>query len=129
MRTLGLGVLIAALFGCQSAFLTFAGGTLQGCEKVAESFSFAKQYKLLQLETRPMKPYSVILRVTVINDALYVDAAPGRKWHEHIRHDNRIRVKIGDSIYRARALIETDSDIVKRFISGRTIYRVVQSQD
>ena len=97
---------------------------MKGNEKVAESWRFAKQYKLLQLETRPEKPYSVFLKVTVINDILYVDAAPRRKWHQHIRQDNRVMVKSGEWGYRARALIETDSFIVGQFMTGRTIYRL-----
>ena len=124
MRQLIVGIFLSTLLSCQAAFLTFPGGPLKGNEKVAESWRFAKQYKLLQLETRPEKPYSVFLKVTVINDILYVDAAPRRKWHQHIRQDNRVRVKIGDSVYQARALIETDSFIVGQFMTGRTIYRL-----
>ena len=76
---------VLALSSCQSPLITFAGGSLQGPEEKAESFTFAAEYKLLQLETRPDNPYSVWLRVVVINTNLYIDG--GRTIQNFLKED------------------------------------------
>ena len=55
--------------------LTLAGKQLKGIEATTTNFAFAERYKLLKLEVNPEKPYSVILRCTVLDGELYVDAA------------------------------------------------------
>ena len=119
-----LGLLLLGLSGCQNPVLVFAGGSLEGEMGETDSWIFAKEYKLMQLETRPDNPYSVYLRVTVIDDDLYLDAAPRRRWHQHIQQDNRVRIKIGDFIYRARTVLVSDPAIISSFLPGRTIYRI-----
>ncbi len=118
-------LLVLTLSSCQSPFLVFAGKSLKGEERHTDSWAFARNYKLLQLETRPEKPYSVYLRVTVIGDELYIDAAESRRWHQHIKLDNRIRLKIGENVYEARAIEVEDPSIKERFLPDRKIYRVV----
>lgn len=78
----------------------------------------------MQLEVNPDAPYSVILRCVVIDDVLYVDAAPARKWGKMIQADPRVRVKLGDALYPATATAVTDESITGRFRDGRTIYRL-----
>ncbi|MEM7365803.1 MAG: hypothetical protein AAF525_17430 [Pseudomonadota bacterium] len=101
-----------------------AGGQLSGQEQDVDNFSFANQFTLLRLETRPSKPYSVNLRVTVIDGQLYVDAAPGRKWGKHLAVDPNVRIQLGRVVYAARALRVYDEDIVKNFLAGRHVYRM-----
>ena len=120
-----LMVLVLLLGGCATPFLTVPGGALRGQESEAESFEFAAEYRLLQLETRPSNPYSVYLRVIVRDGHLYIDAAQRRRWHRYIQADNRVRIKIGDNIYKAVAEKVKPLEEAAGFISGRTIYRIV----
>lgn len=117
-------VIVLLLSGCQTAFLTFPGGALQGEEMSADSFAFANEYSLLQLEVRPKNPYSIWLRVTLWDGELYIDAAEGRKWHGYLKDNPNVRIKLGDRIYKATAVIVTDRDLQKKFLEGRTIYRI-----
>ncbi len=117
-------VSILLLSACQTAFLTFPGGALKGDEAKATSFSFANEFNLLQLETRPDDPYSIWLRVTVLDGELYIDAAENRRWHLYLSENPNIRIKLGDKIYRAIANRICDGVLEEKFLTGRTIYRI-----
>ena len=125
-RLIWLQVLLLsiALSGCNTAFLTFPGRTLKGEEISADSFAFAAEFNLLQLEVRPSDPYSVWLRVIVKDQHLYIDAAKNRRWHKYLKDDPDIRIKLGDKIYPATTTIVTDQDLLGEFLQGRTIYRL-----
>lgn len=123
-RFVVLPVLWVVLSGCQGPFLTFPGGALEGPVGHTESFAFAADHRLLQLETRPDDPYSVILAVTVIEGDLYVDAAPARRWHRNLADDSHVRVRLGGTIYPATAVLVDDPAIAERFLGGRSIYRL-----
>ena len=112
------------LSGCQSPFLVFPGGELQGNNAVTDTFAFAESYQLIQLEVNPDDPYSVILRCVVISGNLYLDAAPARKWGQFIESDPRVKVKLGDDVYKATAVAVTETSITKQFFEGRRIYRL-----
>lgn len=114
-------LLCLGLTGCQTPFLLFPGKSLKGEEASAETFEFARDFTLLQLE---VDGYSVFLRSTVIERSLYIDAAPGRRWGKLLQHADQVRVKLGEKIYRAEVTVVTDSEIIDRFLSGRTIYRL-----
>ena len=112
------------LSGCNTAFLTLSGRTLKGEEISADSFAFAAEFNLLQLEVRPSDPYSVWLRVIVKNQHLYIDAANNRRWHKYLKDDPNVRIKLGDKIFPAKMTIVTDQDLLDKFLQGRTIYRL-----
>jgi hypothetical protein len=116
---------IVWVVACQSPVLIFSGGTLAGPVSDTDSFIFAAQYKLLQLEVRPEDPYSVNLRVLLHDNELYIDAAEHRRWHKYLKLNPDVRIKLGDSVYRATAVRVSDPEITKLFIRGRTIYRLV----
>ena len=78
-------VLVLVLAGCQGPFLLFPGKELSGEPEQTASFAFASEYQTLVLEVNPAAPYSVILRTTVIEGHLYIDAAKNRKWGKYIR--------------------------------------------
>lgn len=118
------GFLIAAT-ACQTPVLVFSGGLLSGPATSVDSFSFAGQYKLLRLEVRPENPYSVILRVSMHDNQLYIDAAQGRRWHDYLQDNRNVRIKLGDSIYLATAIQVDDAEITELFRRDRTIYRLV----
>jgi len=119
--------ILLILSGCQSPFLVFPGNELRGEVSHTNNFGFAKNYSLLQLETDPGVPYSVILRITVLNDQLYLDAAPGRQWHKNLQQNTAVRVKIGDTIYPAEATVVKDPAILEHFLRGRIIYQLLPS--
>ena len=110
---------------CQSPVLIFSGGALAGPVSGTDSFTFAAQYKLLQLEVRPEDPYSVILRVLMHDNQLYIDAAERRRWHKYLKLNHDVRIKLGDSVYPATAVPVSDPEITRLFIQGRIIYRLV----
>lgn len=115
---------LSLLCACQTPVLTLPGKQLKGIEATTSNFAFAARYKLLKLEVNPEKPYSVILRCTVLDGELYVDAAASRKWATLLESDRRVRVKLGNTIYGAVAKTVTDPIITGRFLEGRTIYRL-----
>ena len=118
------GFLIAAT-ACQTPVLVFSGGLLSGPTITVDSFSFAGQYELLRLEVRPENPYSVILRVSMHDDQLYIDAAENRRWHDYLQDNRNVRIKLGDSIYPATAIQVDDAEITELFRRDRTVYRLV----
>jgi hypothetical protein len=124
MKTVSLMLTLSLLCACQMPMLTLAGKQLQGIEATTTNFAFAEQYKLLKLEVNPENPYSVILRCTVLDGELYVDAAATRKWAMYLRSDRRVRVMLGGAIYNAVATTITDPEITQKFFKGRTIYRL-----
>ncbi len=117
-------LLLMMLAGCQLVPLPM--GELRGEERRVESFDFASEYRILQLETRPADPYSVNLRVTVIDGELFIDAGD-RRWHEHLQEDPRVRVRLGRFVYPAIAIEVSDPNVKKRFSSSRTVYRLEPS--
>lgn len=120
--------MITGATGCQTPFLTFSGGLLSGPVSDTDSFSFASQYKLLKLEVRPEQPYSVILRVIMRDDQLYIDSAESRRWHTYLKQNAAVRIMLGDSIYLATAVRVDDPEFIKQFLDGRTIYWMVPRQ-
>ncbi len=117
--------LVLAMAGCQSPFLTFSGGALKGQEMQADSFAFAKEFTLLTLEVRPERPYSVLLRVVMRGEELYIDAAQRRRWHTYLKQNPAVRIRLGEAVYPATAVRVEDPELLDQFLAGRTIYRLV----
>ncbi|MFT7220253.1 MAG: hypothetical protein ACI8Z1_001870 [Candidatus Azotimanducaceae bacterium] len=115
---------LLVLTGCASPFVTFPGKALVGEANETSSFGFASEYALLKLEVNPEEPYSVILRTTVIEEELYIDAAPGRKWATGLRRNPLVRIALGKTIYPATAVPVFDEAITRQFLADRTIYRI-----
>jgi hypothetical protein len=126
---LSILIFLALLAGCQTPFLTFPGGRLTGPEMTTSSFEFAAQYSTLKLEVNPTQPYSVILRITVIDEALYVDAAPSRRWSAYLFEGAPVRVKIAGKVYPATTVPVSDPQILNAFFQGRAIYRLDPKTD
>lgn len=123
-RTVWLA-LAAAMMGCQSPFLVFSGGALAQPEVEVTSFAFARKFSLLALEVRPERPYSVLLRVVMRGDDLYIDAAERRRWHTYLKQNPEVRVGLGDTVYPATAVRVEDPALTSQFLAGRTIYRLI----
>ena len=126
MHGMALWLAIAlALGGCSSPFLGLPGGELRGetIREPVDDWSFADSW-FLDLETRPEDPYSVELNYTVRDGALYIDPAEGRAWLDHIREDPRVRVRLGDKIYPATAVLVGEPGELEGFPEDRYVYRL-----
>ncbi|MDJ0788760.1 MAG: hypothetical protein QNK05_18275 [Myxococcota bacterium] len=121
-----LGIIAALLFGCGGGpTLVFPGGALAGTE-VAEpvtDWSFVDA-RFVDLETRPSDPYSVELNYILRDGKLYIDPSEGKRWLDHIREDPRVRVRFGDEIYRATAVLVGEPGELPDFDPERFIYRL-----
>ena len=93
------------------------GGLLYG-ETVrgpVTDWSFSNAYRTIQVETRPAFPHSVTVISWVHDGALYVPAMEpeGKQWTQHVLADPRVRLKIGEKIYVARAVYVGDQSDVE----------------
>lgn len=120
-----LPLLLALLWGCGGPFLLLPGGELSGTvvsERV-EDWSFASDL-FVDLEVRPEDPYSVELNYVVRDGKLYIDPAEGRRWFDYLRQDPRVRVRFGDRIYPATAVLVGRPGELPGFDADRYVYRV-----
>lgn len=118
-------VSLLTLIGCGGPMLVFPGGALSGTEvnTPVSDWSFADDM-FVDLETRPDDPYSVELNYIVREGQLYVDPAEGKRWLDHIRADPKVRVRFGDQIYRATAVLVGKPGELEGFDPERFIYRL-----
>jgi hypothetical protein len=119
-HTLPLGARLGAvaalasvvLVGCGGPVGPLAGGRLAGTvagPPVAD-WSFADAHRLMEIEVRPERPYSVQIHHYVVARRLYFEGAPGGwgRWRRYLRADRRIRVRFGGHVHAAQAVEVTD---------------------
>jgi hypothetical protein len=85
-------------------FGTIPGKRLKG-EEVTESiddWTFANQYRRVNVEVRPSDPYSVNAGYFVHERALYVSSSKSR-WAQFMLQEPNVRMRVGDKLYRVRA--------------------------
>jgi hypothetical protein len=83
-----------------------AGRQLTGTEQpFPADWAFVKSYPLCALESRVDDPHSVTTICFVHDGYLMIPAAEGstKSWPAYVEADPRVRVKVGDSVYPARA--------------------------
>lgn len=102
-----LFALIVALVaaGCEPTFV-FAGGELEGTERpMPSSWDFTEDFDTVQIETRPAEPYSVNVWGVDVNRNFYVAASDASEaaWARAIEAEPRVRLRVGDDIYRLLA--------------------------
>lgn len=120
-----VSVLVGLTLACGGPMLMVPGGALRG-EVVAQpvtDWSFADD-RFVDLEVRPSDPYSVEVNYTVRDGRLYIDPAEGRRWLTYIREDPRVRVRFGDKVYSARAVLVEDPQEKVGMDEDRVIYRL-----
>ena len=105
------------LSACNDPFAVMSGGELNGTvSEVPESWELDEISALAQLETRPSEPYSINLVYVQMNGQLYIYAGDNRtNWVQHIEQDPRIRIRINETIYPARAVRVTNDDEISAF--------------
>lgn len=116
VRRLAPCLLLLAL-GCNGPFLLLPGGELTGeATPIPTDWRFAGSSGTAQLETRPEDPYSVNIAYTVIDGALYINAGDTEtRWVQNIADDARIRLRLGEALYEARAARISDPASIEAF--------------
>ena len=114
-KTAVVGVFIFA--GC-GPIGPIPGGALSGelGPAGATDWSGAAEVENAQLETRPDDPHSVNTWFAPIGERLYVPTSmilgpknpAGRSWVDHVGVDDRVRIRLGDTIYERRAVRVAD---------------------
>lgn len=123
LRRLCLASIVAlAAAGCEPMFV-FAGGELAGTEQpVPSSWKFAEDVDTVQIETRPDDPYSVNVWGVGVDRSFYVAAsdAADAAWARAIEAEPRVRLRIGDDIYRLFATRTDDpaelADVIDAYV-------------
>ncbi len=90
------------------------GGALRGAvvDSRVTDWSFTDQVENAQLETRPDDPHSVNTWFAGVEERLYVPTSmilgpkhpEGRSWVAHVAENDRVRIRLGDSVYERRAV-------------------------
>lgn len=77
-------------------------------------WSFTDEHMTIAVETRPAAPHSVTTICFTHEGALYVPASGGsaKTWTHFAAADPRVRVKVGEKVYPARASRVTDTALV-----------------
>ncbi len=103
---------LTVLAGCSGPLGPIPGGRLGGVVATApvRDWSFVREQPLIQLETRPRKPYSVTTEYLLLDGRLYVSALDpeGRRWPQYVSFESEVRVRVGEVIYEASARRVTD---------------------
>ena len=87
--------------GCEPTFV-FAGGELSGTERpMPTDWGFTEDFDTVQIETRPIDPYSVNVWGVSVNRSFYVAASDAGEatWAQVIEAEPRVRLRVGDDIY------------------------------
>ena len=112
--------LVAA--GCEPMFV-FAGGELAGTERpMPPSWEFTKDFDTVQIETRPVDPYSVNVWGVSVDRSFYIAAsdASDARWARAIEAEPRVRLRVGDDIYRLLATRTEDptelDDVIDAYV-------------
>ena len=113
-RTLGLmlvaaAVLIAAAYPFRRDPIAIVSGKqLVGEEKAYPAdWAFASEHMFVKVESNPDDPHSVTTMYLIIDDKLHIPAQKGhtKQWPSNVIADPRVRIKIGDDIYPAKATL------------------------
>ena len=102
------GVLWAA--GCSEPFVTIPGGELSGADRQPPE-AWGEVPDTIQLETRPVDPYSINIWGVDIGGDLYVaTSGGGTAWTAFIENDHNVRVRIDDGLYQLQATLVEAAD-------------------
>jgi len=92
------------LSGC-AEYVPFSSGALIGNSvPVPAHWTDITLPKIIQLETKPEKPYSVKLWIVKLGAALYVHAGTNRAaWVANIETNPRVKLLVGETLYKLSA--------------------------
>ena len=105
MKPFLLILILQVLAGCTEN-LPFPSGKLQGnLSPVPDDWTRVAAAQVVQLETKPSKPYSVNLWIIGFDDRLFVHAGDNRaRWVENILANPDVRLLIGDRLFELVAI-------------------------
>ncbi len=140
LRWLGVAVLVLVALGAIAyATRTDPVGPVAGRQLSGEvvttpvaDWSFTDEHTTIAVETRPAAPHSVTTICFTHEGALYVPAQSGstKSWTYYATADPRVRLKIGDKVYAARASRVTDESLGPALIaSARAKYEIEESDE
>lgn len=80
-----------------------------------DDWTFTDEYQTIAVETRPAAPHSVTTICFTHEGRLYVPASNGsaKSWTHYAVADPRVRIKVGDKVYPARATRVTDASLTE----------------
>jgi hypothetical protein len=90
-----------------------SGRALRGEEAAyPDDWRFSDAHTTIALEARPDDPHSVTTICFVHEGVLHVPAqgGSGKRWTHYVVEDPRVRLKVGDTVYPARAIRVEDAD-------------------
>ena len=102
-----------------------AGKRVSGEEQpYPDDWLFSNEYMTVAVESRPDDPHSVTTICIVHNGTLYIPAQSGstKTWPQYVLDDSRVRIKIGDKVYPAKATRELELSIEEIVASGAAKY-------
>lgn len=116
----------AFLVGCSGPFMGLPGGSL-GAETISTPWPSKTEDGVLELETNPDDPYSVIIGFRVIEGEVYIDPADERQWYGYLAADPNVRIRFDgeDEIYAALAIPEEDPAVLSQFEPDRHVQKLV----
>jgi hypothetical protein len=94
-------------------------------------WGFTDEHFTIAVEVRPDDPHSVTVICFVHQGDLYVPAQDGssKNWPKYALEDPRVRVKVGDQVFAARAIRVTDMEIESLLASAAKKYDRLAEQD
>ena len=108
------------LVACGGPLGWIPGGRLDGEVAAApvEDWSFTRELQKIQVETKPVAPYSVNVACVAKGPNLWITAGSrSSEWAQNLLADPRVRVRVGEKIYELRAVQLTDPAEVRLVLS------------
>lgn len=129
MLRLAMLVLVVFVAGCSGPFMGLPGGKLAGPEALFDVSAIPVESELLELETNPSEPYSVIIGFRRIDGQIFIDPTSERRWYQYIAVNPNVRIRFDGSelIHPAVAEVVEDATILAEFEADRIVLRFVTS--
>lgn len=122
-RTFAVALSCGLVLACGGPLGPLPGGRLTGPEaaRPVDDWSFTRDVRLVQLETRPADPWSVTLGCIDHEGALYVGSHdPTDRWVRNALADPRVRLRVDHTIHPRNAVEVTDR--TEWMIVGRKLF-------
>ncbi len=108
---LSLAVLLGIAYVVRTdPIMMLPGKKLSGQElPYPESWAFTEEHLTIKIETNPEDPHSVTTLCFVRDGKLTIPAMEGhtKRWPRYAEQDQRVRIKVGDLIYKAKLTLVT----------------------
>ena len=85
-----------------------------------DDWTFMEKSTRVTLEVRPSDPYSVDIRSFLHEGILYLNSiSPENRWTQYLLEDPKLRIKVGNRIYKALATRVEDAALVNEIQEAR----------